>query len=75
MIDNPLNRISAKRGEQLPQAKLTEDDVREIRQQVARRESLRAELSRLSNRSIAHRLGVHYRTVDKITAFETWGHV
>lgn len=32
MIDDPLNRTKVKRGEELPWSKLTEEDVRQIRE-------------------------------------------
>lgn len=66
----------AKRGTELPQAKLTEDDVRLIRQVHA---EARAEIARLhkscSAKALAEKFGVHHRTVEKILSRETWAHV
>ena len=75
MIDNPLNRLDAKRGEGLPQSKLTNDDVLYIREVVEKRDELRKRLSLMTNKHLAKQLGVHYRTIDRVTAFENWSHV
>ena len=75
MIDDPLNRLNVLRGSALPQSKLTEEKVREIWQIVARRNALKAELSGMTNQAIANRYGVHIRTIDRVTALESWGHV
>ena len=75
MIDDPLNRTKVLRGEQLPQAKLTEADVRLIMATVEERDRLKARLSRMTNAALAERLGVSRRAVDRVTAGETWGHV
>lgn len=52
-------------GERLPHTVLNESVVREIR---INREGLTA-------KERARRLGVHYRTVEKVLYRETWGHV
>ena len=75
MIDDCLNRIKVLRGEDLPQSKLTNDDVLYIREVVAKRNELRKRLSLMSNKHIAKQLGVHYRTIDRVTAFENWTHI
>jgi hypothetical protein len=75
MIDNPLNRLSVKRGSALPHAKLTEADVEQIRALVTHRERLIREARTLRNADIAEKMGVHVRTIDKITAGYTWTHV
>lgn len=75
MIDNPLNRNRVKRGSDLPHAKLTEDDVRQIRGLIAYREELRARIAALTNRRIAQKFEVHHRTIDRISVGESWGHV
>ena len=75
MIDDPLNRLKVKRGTELPQSKLTEDDVRQIWALVAERESLRKRLSGLTNKAIAERLGVHVRTIERILYEGAWSHV
>lgn len=75
MIDNALNRLSVKRGSALPHAKLDESTVREILAAVAKRERLRAEAAKLSNKALAAKHGVHERTIDRITAGENWTHV
>jgi hypothetical protein len=75
MRDDPLNRSKVKRGTDLPQAKLDESKVKLIRDAVKERERLKAELANLSNQSLAEYLGVHKRTVDRVTAGENWSHV
>lgn len=54
---------NALRGNELPQAKLNPSLVREIRS------------SNEPRKAIANRLGVHYRTIEKVRQWETWVHV
>lgn len=75
MIDNPLNRLAVKRGSQLPHAKLDEATVAEVLATIEERDRLRARLKGMTNKAIAKRLGVHYRTIDRISSFESWTHV
>jgi len=75
MIDCPLNCTKVKRGSELPHAKLTEDDVRLILSLVGEREALKRQASSLTNARIAHKFAVSTRTIDRITAGETWSHV
>ena len=75
MIDDPLNRLKVKRGEELPHSKLTNDDIKLIHQAVEHRNELRKQASQLSNRSLAEKFGVHYRTIDKVTAGYSWTHL
>ena len=70
------------RGSELPHSKLTEDDVRLIRQLVAERtelvrraRQLRDESRKLSNRHIAEKFGVTSRTIERLLSGEQWGHV
>lgn len=55
----------ALRGNALPHAKLTAEKVRHIREN---RQGKTA-------RQLAEELGVHFRTVEKVRAYETWGHI
>jgi len=75
MINNPLNRLVVKRGNDLPQSKLTDEDVLYIREVVDKRNELRERLKLMTNKHLAKQLGVHYRTIDRVTAFENWTHV
>lgn len=76
MIDCPLNRLKVKRGEQLPQAKLTEADAKRIRRQYARYRMLRARLdARYTAKGLARTYNVHARTIEKILAGESWTHI
>ena len=52
-----------RRGNALPQSKLTPALVREIR------------ASSEPRKEIARRLGLHYRTIEKVRQYETWIHV
>ena len=65
-----------KRGSCLPQARLSEEDVKRIRAMAERRKKLRRMITaRYSNVAIAKRYGVHVRTVEKILSGETWWHL
>lgn len=75
MIDDPLNRLKVKRGSELPQAKLDESDILLIREIVSERNKLKQQLRQMSNKSIAEKFGVHIRTIDRVTAGYSWGHV
>ncbi len=64
------------RGEELNHARLTADEVAAIRSAAVQRERLREYIRReLSNDALAAKFGVHRRTVEKVTAFESWCHV
>lgn len=75
MKDDPLNRLKTKRGEELPHAKLTNQDVKNIRALINYREGIKAEASELSNKKIAEKFEVHVRTIDRISSGENWAHV
>jgi len=75
MVDDPLNRLKVKRGSQLPQAKLNEEQVRKILRMVEIRQHMDLRRKQFTNAAIAKRLGLHQRTIDKIVAGESWGHV
>lgn len=64
-----------KRGSELKQSKLNESDIKIILMAVSERERLRAEASQLSNKSLAKKFDVHYRTIEKIVSGATWRHV
>ena len=75
MIDDPLNRTKVKRGSKLPQSKLTETDVKLIREIIEERDQLKFVLSQMTNAKIAEKFEVHVRTIDRITTGESWTHV
>ncbi len=62
----------AARGLSLPHTKLTPEDVAHIR---SLSEWKRAEIERLNSiasaKALAEKFGVHYRTIEKILAYET----
>lgn len=72
MIDK---RLSVKRGDQLPHAKLTNDDVRNIRALIDHREELKRQASLLSNKRLAEKYNVHQRTIEKVSSGFSWSHV
>ena len=69
-------RSMALRGAELPQTKLTEDDVESIRSAAKQRDKLRQHIrDNLSNEALARQHGVHIRTVEKVLQYFTWSHV
>jgi glutamate 5-kinase len=76
MRDDPLNRLSAKRGSDLPQSKLDEKEVIKIRRQYAKAQLAIARIqSRWTAKGIARTYGLHHRTIEKILSGATWTHV
>lgn len=67
--------INPQRGTERWNAKLSPDDVRQIRSMVAERERLILEARNLSNAAIAKRFGVHENTVWLASNRATWIHV
>ena len=64
------------RGSELPQAKLNEALVRQIRAQHAAKEELKRVLDReFSAAAFARRYGVGVTTVEKVLSYATWRHV
>lgn len=64
------------RGQDLPQAKLLDLDVVQIRSAMRQRENLRKHIKEnLSNEALAKKHGVHIRTIEKISTYESWGHI
>lgn len=75
MIDNPLNRLSARRGEDCHNAKLTAADVISIRTAAAIRAQYLAQAKVLSNARLAEQYGDSKTTIEKAINGENWGHV
>ena len=66
----------AQRGMDLPQAKLTDLDVIDIRSAKRQRDKLLAHIrDNLSNEALCKRHGIHRRTLEKVLARETWTHL
>jgi hypothetical protein len=60
----------------LGQSKLNDDDIVAIRSASTQRAKLRQHIkAELSNEALAAKHGVHVRTIEKVLAYETWGHV
>lgn len=67
--------INPVRGTDHPLSKLTDDDIRLIRECVAERERLINEARRLTNAELARKFDVHQRTIDRITQRKAWIHI
>jgi hypothetical protein len=63
------------RGEQVKQAKLTEDAVREIRSAQRQRNYLRDHIKSLSNEALAARHKVTVSSIEAVLTGTTWMHV
>ncbi len=64
------------RGQELPQSKLLDLDVVDIRSAARQRAALLAHIkNNLSNDALCKRYGIHPRTLEKILSRETWGHL
>lgn len=69
-------REFALRGQDLPQSKLLEIDVIEIRSMKRQRENMLKYIKEnLSNDVICNRYEIHHRTLEKILSRETWSHL
>lgn len=70
------NQIKAKRGEDLPWAKITEHDVRLIRQ-IHRegREQMERIRATCGPQALAEKFGLHQNTIHKIVSYQIWRHV
>lgn len=67
--------INPVRGTDHPLSKLTDDDIRLIRECVAERERLLSEARKLTNAELAKKFDVHFRTIDRVTSRRGWIHV
>lgn len=66
----------AARGQDLPQAKLLDMDVINIRSAKRQRDKLLAYIRKhLSNAALCNQYGIHPRTLEKVLARETWSHL
>lgn len=67
---------NAKRGHELPQAKLLDLDVIDIRSAVRQRENLRKFIAEnLSNAALAKKYGVHVNTIERVARYESFSHL
>ena len=57
-------KANAKRGSELSHARLTEQDV------IAIRRNVRGQTAK----HLAESFGVHFRTIEKVRAYESWAH-
>lgn len=66
----------APRGQALPQSKLLDMDVINIRSAKRQRDKLQQYIrDNLSNDALCNQYGIHPRTLEKILARETWSHL
>lgn len=66
----------APRGQELPQSKLLDMDIIDIRSAHRQRIKLLDYIrNNLSNEALAKKHGIHVRSIEKIVSYETWGHV
>ena len=64
------------RGESLPQSKLTESQVLEIRKLHEAKQKMVAELNeKFSTKGLAKLFNVHHRTIEKVISYAGWKHV
>lgn len=69
-------RELAPRGQELPQAKLLEIDVIDIRSASRQRiKMLQYIRDNLSNDALAKRYGISVSTLEKVVTYQTWGHL
>lgn len=67
--------INPVRGTDHPLSKLTDDDIRLIRECVAERERLINEARKLTNAKLAKKFDVHVNTIGRVTQFRGWIHI
>ena len=63
-------------GQSLPQSKLLDIDIIDIRSAHRQRVKLLQYIrDNLSNQALAKKHGLHVRNIEKIVTYNTWGHV
>ena len=68
--------LTCRRGEDLPQSKLTEADVRKIKRLHAKKQALVKRLhDRYGCKGLAAQFGVHECTIEKVLQRNSWVHV
>ena len=68
--------LTCLRGEDLPQSKLTEADVRKIKRLHAKKQALVKRLhDKYGSKGLAEQFGVHARTIEKVLGHSSWVHV
>jgi len=67
--------INPVRGTDHPLSKLTDDDIRLIRECVAERERLINEARKLTNAELARKFDVHANTIGRVTQYRGWIHI
>ena len=74
--NDPLHRLKCKRGSGLPQSKLNEKLVAQIRRDYQRaQKQINALRSRYTAKALAREYGIHHRAMERMLAGETWSHV
>ena len=68
--------LYCKRGFDLPQTKLPDAAIVEIRNSAIKRVELRREINeKYSNKALAKKYSVHESTIEKVLAYETGKHI
>ena len=76
MIDNATNRLNVKRGTDLPQSKLTEEDVKLARQlHEYKKVQIKRLNETLSIKALAEKFDVSERAMERVLNRTNWGHV
>lgn len=70
-----MNAANHSRGESHYRAKLTNDDVRLIREAAEYRRKLIAEAASLSDANLAEKFGVSKSAIGRVLYSGAWGHV
>lgn len=66
----------APRGQELPQSKLLDMDIIDIRSAHRQRINMLTFIrNSLSNEALSKKYGISLRNIEKIVSYETWGHV
>ena len=65
----------AVRGQDHYKAKLTDEDVRALKQIAADRREMMGKLSAMSNRALAQKFDVSERCIERVIYGQTWSHV
>lgn len=69
-------RMNAARGQDLPNSKLLEMDVIDIRSASRQRVNMLQYIrDNLSNEALAKRYGISTSTLEKVVTYQTWGHI
>lgn len=75
MIDCPLNKLSVSRGSSRYNAKLSECDVKQIRDLISYRDDLLNRARQVTFKKLSEKFGVSSNVIQRIAYGEAWTHV